>query len=215
MVVYNPPPYEEKTIVVLTLANKSFDEIVQTLPNEWAEDGRTGAFCALQSIGIEHLRAIIMLCESGLAIGSAMALFRPMADAIVRAEWLYFCADVSILQQFWNNEFRFAGFEYKFENLATAVDKKLGDTDRLSHYGKHYKNFSDWTHGGYHATALRFSKTGNIEPSYSDRHIRLLLGSAVAFVQMHVRQMAEVFDFGVEFSETAPWTDEEIQTNPQ
>ena len=210
MVVYTPPPYEKKTIVVLTLANKSFDEIVRTLPNEWPGDGRTAAFCALQSIGVEHLRAILMLCESGLAIGSAMALFRPMVDAIVRAEWLYFCADVPILAQFWNNDFRFPGQKYKFESLATAVDSKLGGTDRLSHYGKHYHNFSDWTHGGFHATALRVSRTGDIEPSYSDGRIRLLLGSAVAFVQMHVRQMAEVFNYIVEFSETAPWTDEEI-----
>jgi hypothetical protein len=210
MVVYTPPPYEQKTVVVLTLASKFFDEIVHTLPNEWALDGRTAAFCALQSIGVEHLRAIIMLCESGLAIGSAMALFRPMADAIVRAEWLYFCADLPILKQFWNNEFRFSGVKYKFESLATAVDSKLGGTERLADYGKHYNKFSDWTHGGYHATALRFSKTGDIEPSYSDGHIRLLLGSAVAFVQMHVQQMAEPFNYNVEFSETAPWTDEEI-----
>ncbi len=96
MVVYTPAPYEQKTIAVLALANKSFDEIVQTLPNEWSDDGRTAAFCALQSIGVEHLRAILMLCESGEAIGSAMALFRPMADAIVRAEWLYLCASVSM-----------------------------------------------------------------------------------------------------------------------
>jgi hypothetical protein len=209
MVVYTPPPYEQKTIVVLALANKSFDEIVHTLPNEWTEDGRTGAFCALQSIGVEHLRAIILLCESGLAIGSAMALFRPMADAIVRAEWLYFCADVSILEQFWKNEFRFPGRDYKFETLASAVDKEFGGTDRLSIYGKYYNNFSDWTHGGYNATALRISKTGNIEPSYTDRHIRLLLSHAVAFVQMHVRQMAEIFKYNVEFSEIAPWTDDE------
>jgi hypothetical protein len=209
MVSYIPPPYESKTIAVLALARKSFDEIVHTVPNEWTDDGRTAALLALQSIGIEHLRAIIMLCESGVAIGSAMALFRPMADAIVRAEWLYFCADVDTLTQFWNNKFRFAG-KYKFEYLATAVDSDLGGADRLSHYGRHYNNFSDWTHGGYHATALRISKTGDIEPSYPDRHIRLLLGSAVAFVQMHVRQMAEVFNYSVEFSETAPWTDEEI-----
>jgi hypothetical protein len=210
MVVYTPPPYEQKTIIVLKLASKSFNEIVHTLPNEWADDGRTAAFSALQSIGIEHLRAIIMLCESGVAIASAMALFRPMADAIARAEWLYFCADAAILQQFWKNEFRFPGIKYKFENLAMEVDSKLGGGDRLSIYGKHYKNFSDWTHGGYYAASLRFSKTGDIEPSYSDRHIRLLLGQAVAFVQMHVRQMAEVFSYSVEFSETAPWTDEEI-----
>jgi hypothetical protein len=210
MVVYTPPPYEQKTIIVLRLASKSFHEIVHTLPNEWADDGRTAAFYALQSIGLEHLRAIIMLCESGVAVGSAMALFRPMADAIARAEWLFFCADDAILAQFWNNEFQFPGIKYKFENLAMAVDSKLGGGDRLSSYGKHYKNFSDWTHGGFLATALRFSKTGDIEPSYSDRHIRLLLGSAVAFLQMHVRQMADAFNYHVEFSETAPWTDEEI-----
>jgi hypothetical protein len=209
MVVYAPPPYEQKTIIVLRLAGKSFGEIVHTLPNEWADDGRTAAFSALQSIGVKHLRAIIMLCESRVAIGSATALFRPMADAIARAEWLYFCADRAILAQFWNDDFRFAG-KYKFEYLATAVDSKLGGTDRLSMYGKHYRNFSDWTHGGHHATAMRVSKTGDIEPSYSDGHVRLLLGSAVAFVQMHVRQMAEVFKYSVEFSETAPWTDEEL-----
>jgi hypothetical protein len=137
MVVYTPAPYEQKTIVVLALANKSFDEIVQTLPNEWSDDGRTAAFCALQSIGVEHLRAILMLCESGEAIGSAMALFRPMADAIVRAEWLYLCADVSILTKFWKNEFHFPGDNYKFEKLAAAVDQKLGGTNRLSLYGKY------------------------------------------------------------------------------
>ncbi|WP_130425328.1 hypothetical protein [Edaphobacter modestus] len=150
-----------------------------------------------------------MLCESGLAIGSAMALFRPMADAIARAEWLYLCADVLILEQFWNKDFRFSG-KYKFEYLAAEVDRKLGGTDRLSLYGEHYSNFSDWTHGGYHATSLRFSKAGDIEPSYSDGHIRRLLGHAVAFVQMHVWHMAEVFGYRVEFSETAPWMDDEI-----
>jgi hypothetical protein len=210
MIPYTLPPYEQRTIDLLARADKSFMEIVHTLPNEWPEDGRTAAFYALQSLGLEHLRAIIKLCESGYAIGSAMALFRPMIDAIVRAEWLYFCAAPLILQQFWKGEFRFPGQKYKFEQLAAEVDEKVGDTDRLSVYGEYYSKFSDWTHGGYHAAGSRFSTTGDIEAAYSDSHIRLLLGCAVAFVQLHVRQMADKFNYSVDFSETPPWTDQDI-----
>jgi hypothetical protein len=79
---------------------------------------------------LANLLAIIKLCESGEAIGSAMALFRPMMDAIVRAEWLYFCADPLILQH-WKNEFRFPGQKHKFEQLAAEVEEKVGDTDRF------------------------------------------------------------------------------------
>jgi hypothetical protein len=210
MIFYSLPLYEQRTIAVLNLANKSFLEIAHALPSECPNDGRSATFYALQSLGVEHLRAIIKLCESGDAIGSAMALFRPMADAIVRAEWLYFCADPLILEKFWKNEFRFGGPKYKFEKLAAEIDQKVGGTDRLSTYGQYYSPFSDWTHGGYHATVSRFSTTGNIEPAYSDSRISVLLGCAVAFVQMHVRQMADEFNYSVNFSEMAPWEDQDI-----
>jgi hypothetical protein len=188
MVPYIADPFAPDTIASIENAQYVFEEIVKRTPDGLGDDGRSTLLMAFGSVAMEHFRSIVMMCRSGVATGSALALFRPLLDSIIRGEWLYFCADDDQIDRFMRNEF--ALHSVGFAAMATAVDEKSRFGPRLGSFIPFYAKLCDYTHTGHDAVVQRFAKNGSIEPTYPESRIRALVSQSSMALVLHYENMA-------------------------
>lgn len=188
MVPYIAAAFEPATIDLLDRVNNVFQELVKISPDERASDNRTTLLALFTSLAIEHFRAIVLLVESQVAIGSAFALLRPLLESIARGEWLYLCGTEKDCDAFIRGGLQFKGLR----QLTKEVDEKAGVGEWLGNYTGSYTHLCDFTHGGVLAVGLRLTASGSIEPNYAESRIRLLLENATRMLVLHFAIVSQV-----------------------
>ena len=188
MVPYVASGYEESTVDLLKRTNRIFEELVRIAPDERMADNKTTLLALFTSLAMEHYRAILILVESQVAVGSAFALFRPLLEAIARGEWLYLCGTEEDRIAFIRGDLQLKGLR----QLAIEVDDKTGVGSWLGNYTKSYTHLCDFTHGGLLAVGSRLTPQGSIEPNYKESRIRLLLDNAARMLVLHFAILAQV-----------------------
>ena len=188
MVPFIATAFEPKTVDLLIRVNEIFHELVKISPDERASDNRTTLLGLFTSLSVEHFRAIVLLVESQVAIGSAFALLRPLLESIARGEWLYLCGTENDRNAFIRGGFQFKGLR----QLAQEVDDKAGVGGWLGNYTASYTHLCDFTHGGVLAVGLRLTASGSIEPNYEESRIRLLLENAARMLVLHFAIVSQV-----------------------
>jgi hypothetical protein len=176
-------PFEPTTAAAIDHAQHVFEEIIKLTPDSLGSDARSTLLMAFGSLAMEHFRSIIMLCRSGVATGSALALFRPLVEAVVRGEWLYFCASEEQMNLFMKNEFSL--HKIGFAAMANAVDEKVGLGARLALYLPDYAKLCDYTHAGHDAVVQRLANDGGIEPTYPESRVRALVSLSSQVLVQH------------------------------
>ena len=190
MVPVPPPSYSAKTVRYIEQAKHVFIQIASLAPDSAGFDERAALVMAFGSMAMEHFRSIVMLVESRVALGSALALFRPLLDAIIRGEWLYFCASDLERRSFLERKLQLDSSPFRTnkpgkQDMARELDVRLGLTNRFELYAPFYSQMCDYTHTGHEAVARRISSDGGIEPSYPESQIRSLLSHASMAVVLH------------------------------
>ena len=122
MVPYIATPYEPSTVELLGRVNQIFIDLVRIAPDERRSDNRTTLLGLFTSLAMEHFRAIVLLVESQVAIGSAFTLLRPLLESITRGEWLYLCGTEKDHDAFIKGDLRFKDLR----QLAKDVDERAG-----------------------------------------------------------------------------------------
>ncbi len=185
---YFASAYESSTVKLLTQVNRIFKDLVRISPDEAISDTKTTLLELFTSLAIEHFRAIVLLVESQVAIGSAFALFRPLLESISRGEWLYLCGTEDDRETFIRGHFQFKALP----QLAKDVDDKAGVGQWLGNYTSSYTHFCDFTHGGVLAIEHRLTSSGSIQPDYQESKIRLLLENAARMLILHFAILSHV-----------------------
>jgi hypothetical protein len=132
VIPYQTAPFDPATVEAIDHAQHVFEEIIKLTPDGLGGDDRSTLLMAFGSLAMEHFRSIVMLCRSGVATGSALALFRPLVEAVVRGEWLYFCASEEQMTRFMKKELSL--HKIGFAAMANAVDDKVGLGARVALY---------------------------------------------------------------------------------
>ena len=131
---------------------------------------------AFRSLALEHLSAILVLCDSGLAVASAFALLRPLIETVVRGEWLCHVAEDSLCEAFLHQ--RFDRGCASFRAMATDVDRTISEGPRLLPFVEAYLRLSDFTHTGYDAVIPRLGRTSSAPDLYGPDQIVFVLEQA-------------------------------------
>jgi hypothetical protein len=140
-------------------------------------------------VAIEHQAAIALLHSSEL-YGSAFALLRVLAEALVRGMWLLHCASEEELKKFKRGK-----IDYTFGELVKAVEEAVGDPLQvLSGFKKTaWTPLNGFTHTGFHQVSRRH-KPGRVEASFSDEDLAKGLGVAGALGMIAAGQLAGLSD---------------------
>lgn len=145
---------------------------------------------------MEHFRAILILCESRVANGSAFTLLRPLVEAVVRGEWILRCATDPKFVGICNGTARFP----KFQVMAVALDEHHVSCDYAS--GPYFAAFTEafsalsgYTHTGVEQMAHRFQNDGAIGPTYPEKTITGLMNEAEKIVVRHFALFAQIRGF--------------------
>jgi hypothetical protein len=175
--------YTPETQLAINRAEEVFKQIIARTPEGLGAGDKETLLMTFNSLIMEHLRAICILCRSQMAIGSAFALFRPLVDAILRGEWLYLCAAPEQMERFMKGTLDLSSIG--FSKMASAVDDKAQIGRRMEDFTGVYKQMCDYTHTGHDAVVHRFAADGGIEPTYSEEKIRLLVTQAAQITLLH------------------------------
>ena len=126
-------------------------------------------------VALEHQGAIAVLYNAQLH-GSAFALLRVLAEALVRGLWLLNCASETELQKFKKGK-----VDKTFDELVKEVEATFGATNgALSGFKKSaWAALNGFTHTGFHQVSRRHT-AGRVEGSYPDQELAKALGVAGA-----------------------------------
>ena len=140
-------------------------------------------------VAIEHQAAIALLHSSGL-YGSAFALLRVLAEALVRGLWLLHSASEAELQKFKRGK-----VDKTFDELVKEVEKVIGDSQAvLSGFKKSaWACLNGFTHTGFHQISRRH-KPGRVEANFIDEDLAKALGVAGALGMIAAGQLAGLSD---------------------
>lgn len=180
----------EKT---LARAEKSLFTVWHAFHGEIVSVGpRTQPLLAYVGLGLEHVDSIIILMKHG-NVGSALALYRPVIEILLRGSWTAACANDEQVQAMRKDDFRFPDSV----TLVKDLDKALGTEDLF--HGLHRQTWNalnSYTHAGMLQLASRYSK-GELTPEYrEDEKISAINSSLIAtallvalVLRMHNRQI--------------------------
>ncbi len=184
MVGYAAPEYGEEVQAAIKRAWETFHAIVRIMPGGVEGTRRVHICSALSSQALEHFRAIVILCEGKVAIGSAFALFRPLLDTVMRAEWLGSCVTAEDFDALIKElpSFRFK----RFGPMARELDAQHGKGQYFEDFTGHvYEALCGFTHSGFEQIAHRFGEDGSISPSYPENKIGMLVDNASRVILIH------------------------------
>lgn len=183
MLAISVDPYTNETASAISSAEQVFARIVADTPESLGTSENEVLLMTFGSVVMEHFRAILMLAHSQMATGSALALFRPLVDAISRGQWLYLCASPQQVESFMKRELDLSSVGFK--NMSDAVDAAVGKGVWLASFHSVYKSMCDYTHTGHDAVSCRLAKDGGIEPTYPEERVCTLVTTAARITLLH------------------------------
>jgi hypothetical protein len=159
------PQVSKKLLQRIDLAGNMHNFVQASLPQASLLDtDEKQIILALYSLAAEHHGAILHLLKTGCFDGSAMALTRPLVDAVYRALWLHYCGKPNHFQAVREGKDVYP----PLPNMADAIEQRA-DTDGLFTVLKPFiKTLHGFTHGGLEQLARRFDAEGNVRAAYSD-----------------------------------------------
>ena len=148
-----------------------------------AMDQRHLLLSSFRSLALEHFGSILNLCQAGLT-GSALALYRPLRETIIRGEWLCFCAETSYCEAFMLGTYDRGRLSLRV--MAREVDKVLDLGPRLVDSELFFHSMSDFTHAGHAVIVPRLGVEAGSHSPYPDAMLLELLRQATALTAQHV-----------------------------
>ena len=166
-------------------AEKINERITELLCGRYDDHRRITLTLAYLSLSLDHHRAIILLIRSRL-YGSALALVRPVFEAMIRAHWVVKCASEAEVDEVAEDDnFRFP----KMNDMAKAVDQAFSDPidQPLAFFRQAkkdaWKATNSYTHSGLLQLTRQFSGD-RVESRYPDEDLLDALNASTASILM-------------------------------
>ncbi len=176
------PEHSTEITAALQRAKSTFAALTSSLPAKYPDDLHTGILLAYTSQALEHLQSIIKLSEERLS-GSALALFRPLVETILRGQWLRTCATEEQVERFRSDP----GFSFPdFKALADRLDDRNELEGFFDGFKNAYRTMCDFTHSGHSQISQRVS-VSRVGPDYDDPLMVDLLLEATKVMLFHCR----------------------------
>ncbi len=135
---------------------------IPELPNQ----KRLQLSMAFQHLAFEHAQAIVILVDNEL-VGSALALIRPMFEAIIRGVWLRYSASDEVIENF--PKIKFPSPSEMAGNSPQSFSQS--DSPPLSSLKERWwKTLCGYTHGGEEQICARLCETG-LKESFEKDHV--------------------------------------------
>lgn len=189
MPLNQPPPLRDDVAAVLDSAQKLVHWIAERQDGLKIEtDNATRVPGVLLDLCLEHHVGIVHL-TTGRMSGSAFALIRAQFESLVRALWLYLCAQPEELTAFVEKD----ALPLNFGQMIEAVEKHSDFSDKVLSGIKMqvWKAMHGYTHGGMHQIARRI-KADSIEPNYKPEEIIEVLRASGLFALMALLQIGRL-----------------------
>jgi hypothetical protein len=133
---------------------------------EYPDDYRTVTVIGFMAQIIEHQEAVLLLIDEDL-VGSALALMRPVVEAMYRGLWIDKCATDEEVKRFIEKD----EIEARFTTLAKAIDEKYETHGAFEGLKKRtWSLLNSLTHTGMHQLKRRFT-AHDARPSYTEAQI--------------------------------------------
>lgn len=147
------------------------------------------------NIALETREAVILLVAKN-ARSPAVALGRPMLDAVVRGLWFQDGATTEHVKDFLDGR-----FDPTFDGMLKGLKNKI-PAGTLVSLRQQFKTFSDFTHGS-HRQVMRWLITADHSPGHTDRDMVQLLQAADRFglaaaIRREAMASTDVSGFGVQ-----------------
>ena len=143
-------------------------------------DRRTLIPVLLGNLAVDHFSSVILLMRHG-CYGSALALVRVIYEAMMRAYWIYYCAEARDLDSIGTKD----SYEFpSMQDMADLVDQNYFSRSGLSPFAaikqNVWKSLNSFTHSGLRQLRRQVDEDG-IRPSYPDGELDDALRAAGAF----------------------------------
>ena len=128
---------------------------------EYDNDNKNTLYIPLFSTSIEHSLSIHVLDNENLT-SSAFALARPMIENYLRAMWIKYCADESII----SNSSTRLHLPKRLEALSDEIGAVIDIEDKFHEYKSAIQpiilNMNDFTHGGMQSIVRQYNSNGQL-----------------------------------------------------
>lgn len=155
----------------------------------YAPGRRTQIALASLFVAHDHYRAIAVLLEKGL-FASALALNRPLYEALVKGLWLSHCAPESKLENYAAGRELESLNELTEDLLSTEIPAAVRNGVRRVKQ-RYWKLFSSFAHAG-HAQVRRWLSPTGVESSYAPAEIQESINFAAFMVLAATLEMARL-----------------------
>lgn len=172
-------------------------KLSEILSGEYPDDRRVTITLAYCNLALDHHTAIILLLRNRL-YGSALALVRPVFEAMLRAHWVVGCAKHAEVDQL--------AEDHDFDIMSRADPDRIDATFQADGFFRQaktdaWKAMNAYTHSGLPQLVRQFSGT-RVEASYSEPDVLeglrastasvLLLGYLLANLTARNNAVAEI-----------------------
>ncbi len=166
----------------ISMAEDLHHFVQATVPEELVlNSDKKQVFIALYSLAVEHHGAILHLLKAGMFDGSALALTRPLIEAVHRAMWVQYCGKLSDVEAIRDGKERYP----KFPDMVDAIEKATPSSDGLFMILKPFINsLHGYTHGGLEQLGRRFDKEDNVRATYPDDLKREVINATTSYLVM-------------------------------
>jgi hypothetical protein len=149
--------------------------------NKYTDEEYSTTVAGFIDQAIEHVEAINLLVRSNIN-GSAFALVRPVAEALVRGVWFTACATQDQVLKFRKED----KIDPSFGDMSAAIDQTCGIDFFADFKKRNWNPLNSYTHTGILQIGRRF--TGHVlEPSYKDGEITEAIKLVTACLLLLVR----------------------------
>ena len=184
----DPPALDPETLAALNQANRILHETADLIPDSFGNDLRSALAMTFSSIAYEHAQSILLLSFHRGSFGSALALFRPLLETMIRGEWLYFCASDEDCNRFANDQLHLDSNPFK--RMAIELDTKRG-VSIFDPYKPFFSKMCDYTHTGHDAVSRRSYPYSEPSPEHIEFQIRSLLSQSCLTLVMHLEVICD------------------------
>ena len=149
----------------LARARTMHEFITQSFPSTITiANNKTNILAAYVHLASDLYGSILQLIAGGGPYdGGAFALVRPLVEASVMGQWLYFCASDDNVERAYVGQ----DIDPGLPNMMDSLDRAIGEAV-FARLREKVKTLHGFTHGGIEQLGRRFDAEGNLRANYSD-----------------------------------------------
>ena len=122
---------------------------------EFISDSRNTIYEPLFNNSFQHCVAVLALIKEDLH-SSSEALLRPAVETYLRAMWVKYCANDTVLNKLQDNKGEFPGLSKLLEKVETEVPAYQGTDFLTKQINPLVNSMHDFTHGGIQSVAKQY-----------------------------------------------------------